>query len=160
MYISFEDISPKARVWIYHAARTLSSDEVSKVEEAGQEFTNSWEAHGKPLEASIKIFHHQFVVIAVNESYNMTTGCSIDASVGFIRNMAAALQIDMFDKSQVAFLNGDAVYLTPLKNIKSNVAEGIITGETFTFNNLVTDKSTFEQHWLTPAKNTWLARYF
>jgi len=160
MYISFEDISPKARIWIYQANRPLSNDEVSQIEGRGLQFANTWEAHGKPLEASIKIFHNQFVVIAVNESYNMTTGCSIDASVGFIRNIAKEFQIDLFDKSRVAFLNNNEVYLTPLKNIKENVAEGIITAETFTFDNLVADKSSFERQWLKPAKNTWLARYF
>lgn len=160
MYISFEDISPEARIWIYQADRSLSNDEVSDIEEASQQFANTWEAHGKPLEASVKVFHNQFVVIAVNESYNVATGCSIDASVGFIRKIAKELQIDLFDKSRVAFLSNDEVYLTPLKNIKTNVAKGIITAETFTFDNLVTNKSSFEQEWLTPAKNTWLARYF
>jgi hypothetical protein len=160
MYTSFEDISSKSRIWIYQANRSLAIDEVNSIEEAGLQFANTWEAHGKPLEASVKVFHSQFIVVAANEHYNMTTGCSIDASVGFIRKIASEYQIDLFDKTQVAFLNNNEVNLTPLKEIKANVADGIITADTFTFDNLVADKARFEQQWLTPAKNTWLARYF
>ena len=160
MYISFEDISSKARIWIYQSERTLTNEEIIKVEDSGKEFTDKWEAHGKALQASIKVFHHQFLVIAADENYNMTTGCSIDSSVGFVRNIARELQIDLFDRTHVAFLLNNEVYLTPLKSIKSKVQEGTITGETFTFNNMVTDKATFEEQWLTPAKNTWLSKYF
>ena len=160
MYTSFEELSSNARVWIYQSDRSLSEKEVAKIEALGEKFTDEWEAHGKALQASVKVFHNQFIVIAADESFNMTTGCSIDSSVGFVRSIAADLQIDLFDKTQVAFLRDNEVYLTPLKNLKGQVADGIITEDTLAFNNLVSDKSTMEEQWLTPAKNTWMSRYF
>lgn len=160
MYISFEDISSKARIWIYQADRPLTDEEVATVQISGRSFSDKWEAHGKALQASVKVFHNQFLVIAADESYNTTTGCSIDSSVGFVRDIANDLQIDLFDRTHIAFLLNNEVYLAPLNSIKSKVEQGTITADTFTFNNMVTDKATFEQQWLTPAKNTWLARYF
>jgi len=160
MYSSFEEISSKARVWIYQANRPLTSEEEVKIVSLGMKFTDGWEAHGKALQASIKVFHSQFIVIAADEGFNMTTGCSIDSSVEFVRNIAADLNIDLFDKTQIAFLLDNKVYLAPMKNLKVQVADGVITEDTLTFNNLVPDKSTFEEHWLTPAKNTWISRYF
>ena len=160
MYTTFEEISSKARVWIYQSGRPLTLEEEEKIEALGKKFTDGWEAHGKALQASIKVFHSHFIVIAADESFNMTTGCSIDSSVGFIRNIAADLHLDLFDKTQIAFLRDNEVYLAPLKNLKSQVADGIITEETLAFNNLVSDKSSMEEQWLTPAKNTWLSRYF
>lgn len=160
MYIPFEEISSKARIWIYQADRALSEEEVNQIEASGREFSDGWEAHGKTLYASIKVFHQQFIVISVDESINMTTGCSIDSSVAFIRGVVNDFQIDLFGRSKVAFLVDNEVYLVSLQNIKSKVEEGTIAEETFTFNNLLTDKESFEKQWLTPAKNTWLSRYF
>lgn len=160
MHIPFEQISSKSRIWIYQADRALTGDEVSQIEASGRKFSDSWEAHGKTLHASIKVFHQQFIIISVDENFNMTTGCSIDSSVGFIRAVANDYQVDLFDRSKVAFLVNNEVYLTPLQSIKTKVEEGTITEETFTFNNLLTNKESFEKQWLTPAKNTWLSRYF
>jgi len=160
MYTSFEEISSKSRIWIYQSDRPLTLEEVEKIEKSGKKFTDGWEAHGKSLQASVKVFHNQFIVIAADENHNMTTGCSIDSSVGFVRSIAADLKIDLFDKTQVAFLKDNEVYLSPLKNLKAQVAEGIITEDTLAFNNLVSDKSAMEEQWLTPAKNTWMSRYF
>ncbi len=160
MYIPFDQISPKSRIWIYQADRSLTGDQVTQIEDSGKKFSDGWEAHGKTLHASVKVFHHQFLVIAADESFNLTTGCSIDSSVGFVRSVAQDLQIDLFDRTQVAFLLNDEVFLAPLQSIKSKVAEGTITEETITFDNMVGDKASFEKQWLTPVKNTWLSKYF
>ena len=160
MYITFKKLSSKARIWIYQANRALTDEEVVKIENAGLKFIDGWQAHGQPLKASIKIFHQQFIVLAADESFNKLTGCAIDSSVDFIKSMVEEFQVDFLDKTHIAFLRNNEVYLTPLKNIASNSKEGKITKQTFIFNNLVSNKEDFEKQWLTPAKNTWLSRYF
>jgi hypothetical protein len=159
MHIPFEQISSKSRVWIYQADRTLSVEEIDQINSKAVIFADNWEAHGKTLKASIQVFHNQFLVIAVDESYNMTTGCSIDSSVAFVRTIASKFGLDLFDRTKVAFLLENEVYLTSLKNVKSKIEEGTITDETFTFNNLLTDKEAFEKQWLTQVKDTWLSKY-
>jgi hypothetical protein len=160
MYVSFDDISAEARIWIYQADRSLSTHEVVAIEDSGRTFGETWEAHGKTLHASVKVFHGQFLVIAVDEQINMTTGCSIDSSVAFVRKIASEYELDLFDRTKIAFMVNNEVHLTPMNNIKSQVQDGKITKDTSTFNNLLIDKKSLEEQWLIPAENTWLAKYF
>lgn len=178
MHIPFEDISDQARIWIYQAGRKLSEEEESLVAQKSASFLEQWAAHSKPLTGSVKIFHQQFLVIAVDEQFNAVSGCSIDASVEFVRQLEQELMTSFFDRNKIAFVNTDkppdtggqkdsmkyvsneAIFLEPLTKIKQLVLEGKIKENTLTFNNLVSHKKDLEKNWIVPAKDSWLSRYF
>ena len=123
-------------------------------------FCQQWAAHGASLESSFQILHNRFLVLAVNEHVNLPSGCSIDASVNFVRNMEQHFDVNFLDRTKVAFVADNEVFVTPLSGLKTSVAEGIITPSTITFNNLVEDIGEFEENWQTEAGNSWLKRYF
>jgi hypothetical protein len=160
MYINFDEMAPQSRIWIYQADRKFSAEEINALEEGLKNFMGQWAAHGKDLKSSGKIFHQQFLVIAVDESFTQASGCSIDASVAFVKQAEHQLNVNFFDRTKVAFLINDEIYLEPLNQIKERVAQGNITQDTLTFNNLVADKATFEKEWVIAAKDSWLSRYF
>jgi hypothetical protein len=165
MYVPFEDMPAEARVWIYQASRPLSQAEVTYANQMGQQFASGWAAHAKPLQASVSIFHDRFLVIAVDESYNQASGCSIDASVALVKELEQKFSTEseafsFFDRSKVAFLHQDEIFVESTARLREQVAEGKITPETLTFNNLVSNKGDLEASWLVPAGDTWLSRYF
>lgn len=160
MYISFDELSPQARVWIYQADRKLNEAELSLIEEAAPGFLEKWATHGKPLKSSYRIFHKQFLVIAVEETVQAASGCSIDSSVGFVRALENELEVSFTDRSKVAFVLDGEVYLEALPGLKTSIEAGKITADTQTFNNLVSNKQELEENWLLPARETWLKRYF
>lgn len=165
MYVPFEEMPAQARIWIYQASRSLSQVEETYAIELGKKFTASWAAHGKPLQSSVKVFHQRFLVIAVDESYNQASGCSIDASVALVRELEEKFSTDQsrfsfFDRTQVAFLHQDEIFVESTAALKQQVARGKIKPDTLTFNNLVSSKEQFEKEWIVPAKDSWLARYF
>ena len=69
------------RIWIYQANKLLTIEEETKVQKKLEEFTAEWNAHGHPLAASVEIRYHLFVILAVDQSVTMPSGCSIDKSV-------------------------------------------------------------------------------
>ena len=160
MLIPFENMPDNARVWIYQADKKLTDTDKIHIKDHGKSFCEAWAAHGAPLKCSFKIFHDQFLIITVDESYNMASGCSIDASVHFVKQLENDLQISFFDRSKVAFVLNDEVFLEPLSKLKSKVEEGAIQADTITFNNLVSVKGELDKTWMVPAKSTWLGRYF
>jgi len=165
MYIPFEEMPAHARIWIYQASRPLGQAEETYVTELGKKFTSSWAAHGKPLQSSVKVFHQRFLVIAVDESYNQASGCSIDASVALVKELEEKFstsqeQFSFFDRTKVAFLHNDEVFVESTTQLKQQVAQGKIRPETLTFNNLVHNKAQFDKEWIVPAKDSWLSRYF
>lgn len=160
MYLNFDEISDKARVWIYQADRKLNGTEVKELEHGAMQFVEQWATHGTGLTASSKILHDQFLVLAVDESAQGASGCSIDSSVAFVKQVEQRFGINFFDRTKVAFLLNNEIYLESIQNLKNKIEKGDIAGDTLTFNNLVTTKEEMDKNWLAPAQNTWLERYF
>jgi ribonuclease HIII len=160
MYLSFDELSDKARVWIYQSDRKITDKETQELESGSQQFAEQWAAHGTGLTASAKVFHNQFLVLAVDESAHGASGCSIDSSVAFVKQAEQRFGINFFDRTKVAFLLNDKIYLESIQNLKNKIEIGEIVGDTLTFNNLVATKEEMNNNWLAPAQNTWLERYF
>lgn len=159
MYVSFETLKDDSRIWIYQADRKLSDKDILFIRENSENFLNNWRAHGRDLMASYQVVHEQFLIIAVDESFHNASGCSLDDGVHFIQWLEKQLSVNLFDRTNVAFLIGHEVHIIPLHKIKDKVSEGIISGATKTFNNLVARKGDLSTEWVLPAQESWLARY-
>ena len=90
----------------------------------------------------------------------MASGCSIDSSVHFIKSLEQNLQVNFFDRTQVAFLINDQIFTTALQEIKSEIDNGKIGEETLTFNLQAQNLGEFNENWLVPAGASWMKRYF
>lgn len=160
MYIPFEEMSPTARIWIYQADRQITEEEKNEIENSAKDFLGGWAAHGNPLNSSFTLLHDKFLVISVDESYNIASGCSIDASVALVRRLEEQLSLNFFDRSKVAFLLNGEIFQSSMTDLKELITEGKINSETITFNNLVANVDQLNNQWKTPAGETWLKRYF
>ena len=94
MYINFNELPDTSRVWVYQSNREFTTAELAKITEKLKSFVNSWKRHGEDLKASFRIAYNQFIILAVDESYNNVSGCSIDASVNSIKQLEAEFGID------------------------------------------------------------------
>jgi len=95
MYIPFENLPQESRIWIYQSSRKFSDEKVAEIENELMSFIENWSAHGTSLEASFTIKYNRFIIIAVNQEFHSATGCSIDASVGFIQNLEQKYSEDL-----------------------------------------------------------------
>jgi hypothetical protein len=160
MYIPLSQLPPRSRVWIYQANRPLTEAEVEEVQPRLVRFVEEWTSHGQRLQASADILHRQFLVVANNEDLNSPSGCSIDASVRFVKELEQHLGVSFFDRTQLAFLQEDEVKLVPLNQVKEKIAAGEVRADSLYFDNLVSDYGNLRKAWIKPARESWLARYF
>jgi hypothetical protein len=159
MFVPFESISPSSRVWIYQTDRKFTDQETAFVSSYLLSFTESWAAHGQALKTSFHIHNNWFIVLAADEGYNSTSGCSVDESVRAIKHIQQELGVELFNRNLVAFKKGEAITLVSLKDLKEKYEDGTWNEDTLTFNNLISVKSQMEAEWIVSAKNTWLKRY-
>ncbi|GHB51870.1 hypothetical protein [Persicitalea jodogahamensis] len=160
MYIRFDDIDFDSRLWIYQADRSLTDQEVSLINQTLEAAIDGWEAHNQSLLASGKVFHNRFVVLAVDESHEMPSGCSIDKSVHWLQELGGRLNVDFFDRS-VAYLDASkAVQTLPVAAVKQAIADEVLFSNTPVFDNLVSTKAQWMKRWKVPADQTWLKRFF
>jgi hypothetical protein len=160
MYVSFDQLPPTARVWIYQASRPLAPEEIIPVLPALAQFAEEWTSHGRTLLASAEFLHRQFLVLGLDESVAGASGCSIDASVRFVRELETRLGVELLEKSRLAFLSDGEVWLLENRNLRAAVADGRLTVDTFYFDNTLLTKGELDDKWPAPAGHTWLARYF
>jgi hypothetical protein len=97
--------------------------------------------------------------LAVDESFNNVSGCSIDSSVRFVQELENELPLDLMNKMNITFKDKEAVNLVKLSDFQRLAKEKKITSETIVFNNMVTTKEDFEANWEIPAKQSWHKRF-
>lgn len=160
MHLPFNQLPKSARVWIYQSSRDLNDVEVESISKELTTFCDGWSAHGAGLKSSFQILYNRFIIIAVDEGYNMATGCSIDSSVNQVKFLENKYGLNFMDRTQVAFMVDNELYVESLSAIKEKVSEGVISAGTKTFNNLVETVGDFDAGWMITASNSWLKRYF
>ncbi|MBJ6145845.1 hypothetical protein [Hymenobacter sp. BT559] len=160
MYVTFDHLPPQARVWIYQASRPLDEAELVQVLPRLAAFAEEWTSHGRQLAASAQFLHRQFLVIGLDEAMAGASGCSIDASVRFVRELEQRLGVDLLEKSRMAFLNEGQLQLLSRRELREAITAGQITADTPYFNNTLTTKDELANSWPAPAGQTWLASYF
>ena len=124
MLTNFDTLSKNSRIWIYQANRKLSAKEQEECLQRVEGFLGQWAAHGNALKASATIEHGFFLIIGTDESFNMASGCSIDTQVRFIQELGNSLDIDFFQRMNIAFLIQNEVELIEMSKIKTKVENG------------------------------------
>ena len=159
MLIPFNQMPDYARVWVYQTNKNLSDSEVQTIQKILENQINNWAAHGVDLAGSVQVLHNRFVIIVVDEMQNQASGCSIDASTRWLKELGVEMNLDFFDRS-VAFIYNETLKTTEIAKIKSLVTEGVLMPDTLIFNNLVSNIQEFRNNWNAEASDTWMKRYF
>jgi len=150
---------PFSRVWIYQANRSFSSDELTELEDALDGFITQWTAHGQDLKAGYEVRYNRFIILALDQSLNSASGCSIDASVHFIQDLEKKYNVELLDKMNVSYKQGDFVAYKSLLDFKKMAKQKAVSAKTIVFNNLVATKGEYLEHWEVPASESWHSRF-
>lgn len=160
MFIPFEQLPVHSRIWIYQSDRLLEASEIETIDFALRYFTQNWEAHQHPLQASYQILYQRFIILAVNQDHYEPSGCSIDKSVAVIRHIEQEFGLKLFDRLTIAYWENGQIKTLKSKELKEKIERGEFLSETLVFNNTVQSKKDLDAHWQVPAYQTWLAKYF
>ncbi|MDX1462090.1 MAG: ABC transporter ATPase [Marinirhabdus sp.] len=159
MLVDFKELPNDSRIWIYQSNRKLSDDEITEIESQTSNFLKEWTAHGADLEAGFEVKHHRFIIIGLNQSNASASGCSIDASVHFIQQLEKQFDVDLLDKMNVTFYNGEFIAHKSLADFKKMAKARSVSPNTLVFNNLVNTKEEYLENWEVPAKESWHSRF-
>ena len=158
MLVDFNTLPEESRVWIYQASRSFSDEEIAEIESQLKNFLTNWAAHGSDLQAAYLIKYKRFIVIALNQNLNMATGCSIDASVQFIQQLEKEYNVDLLDKMNVSYKQGEFIAYKTLVDFKKMAKDKAVSKNTIVFNNLVNTILEFNENWEVPASESWHSR--
>ncbi|MBC8882544.1 ABC transporter ATPase [Flavobacterium piscinae] len=160
MYIPFDNLPEESRIWIYQSNRKFSDAEIADIESDLKNFIEDWVAHGTSLEASFITKYNRFIIIAVNQEVQQATGCSIDKSVEFIQSLEQKYKVDLLDKMNVTYKQGEFLTHKSLIDFKRMAKEKAVSPNTIVFNNLVNTIEEWKESWEVPAEDSWHSRFF
>ena len=159
MLVNFDTLPETARIWIYQCNRSFSDSELEEISKKTSVFLEEWAAHGADLQAGFEIKYKRFIVIALDQKINAATGCSIDASVKFIQDLETTYKVDLMDKMNVSYKQGDYVAYKTLTGFKKMAKDKAVSKNTIVFNNLVNSKAEYLEFWEVPASESWHSRF-
>ena len=158
MNVKFEELAEDSRIWIYQSNREFSTEEISEISIGLKTFLESWTSHKKSFKSAFQIKYNRFIIIAVDKDFEVS-GCSIDASVGFIQFIEKKYQVDLLDRRNITYKTANTIKFISLAEFKTLIKSKSINKDTIVFNNLVSNIFEYNNHWKTSIKNSWHSRF-
>lgn len=159
MLVDFSTLPETARVWIYQANRSFTEIELQEISIKLDNVITQWTAHGTDLNAGYTIKYKRFIIIGLNQDLSKASGCSIDSSVRFIQQLEKDYSVDLLDKMNVSYKQGEFVAYKTLTDFRKMAKDKAVGPNTIVFNNLVNNVAEFNDHWEVPAKDSWHNRF-
>ena len=160
MLVNFIDIDDSSKVWVFQSDQIISEFEVDLIKNELDKFLPNWSSHGNKLQCSYEIKYNLFVVIAVDNSVNNATGCSIDTLTNFILKIQKETKLNFFNRLSIAYMIDNKLKLDNLSVIKEMIKNKEFLIETTVYNNLVKTKKEYINNWKVSAIKSWHKNLF
>ncbi len=149
MTISYNQLSPQARVWVYMANRTLDHAETTQIQQLLDQFVAQWTVHGEPIAGYAQVCHRAFIVLMTDAPLS---GCSIDSSVRVLKTIEQQCGLRLFDRLNIAYRLADdeTLYIGSTEQLRQRLTQGILPDAVKVFDNLVASKAEWESNWEIP----------
>lgn len=152
--------SEHSRVWVYQSDKELNDAQAKQASNLLNNFTAEWTAHNHQLKAKAEVRYNRFLILIVDESQAGASGCSIDKSVNFLKKLEQEFGINLFDRFNLAYRDGEKVLSAPRQEFEKLLKAGQINTNTIVFNNLVQDLQQLDTKWEVPFKDSWHPQLF
>ena len=83
----FEHLPDSSKIWIYQNQGAIPQETQKAIQAKLDVFVRQWAAHKVQLYGASAILEDHFIVLAVDENMTAASGCSIDSSVHFIKEL-------------------------------------------------------------------------
>ncbi len=155
----FSDFPAHSRVWVYQANKEFPVGAEAELQPEFDQFAATWVSHQKQVKAEIHLLHQYFIVIMVDEDYHQPSGCGIDTSVHFIKDIGKRYGIDLFDRMRVSYLFQGVFQNCALNEFANRLHSKELTADTIVVNTLVQSKEELQQQFTIPVSESWLKKY-
>ena len=153
MLVNFNTIPEESRIWIYAAEQKLTNEQESYILQSISDHIKNWEAHKVPLTAGVTILENQFVVVALDETKNGASGCSIDTLQNKIQDLEKDLSVSLMNRLNVFCRIDDKTHCMSTNKLAEN------TNKDTLFYDLTIQKKSELHSYLKPISEGWCASY-
>lgn len=158
MFIEYSSLSDNAKVWVYPSSRKFYPQEIDEVTQKIKDFIFDWKTDDESFKASFQFLYNRFIVFLVEENTTVSNA-DLDAQVAFILQLQQEYDVELLDKMNVCFKQGEYTQYKELKDFKKLIKNKAVTGKTIVFDNLIQTKEELENYWEVPITESWYNRF-
>ena len=159
MFVDYSTITEEAKVWVYPSSRKFYPNEIEGIESKVKDFLENWKPDDENFKASYQFLYNRFIVLFADDENSTLTNSDIDASVSFILGLQQEYEVELLDKMNACFKQGEYVQYKDLKDFKKLLKNKAVTAKSIIFDNLITTKVDFDNNWEIPLEESWYNRY-
>ena len=153
MLVDFNTITDQSRIWIYAAEHKLTNDQENYILNKISVHLQNWEAHKVPLTAGVTILENHFIIIALDESKNGASGCSIDTLQNKIQEIEKELSVSLLNRLNIFCKIDDTIKCIPTTKLAENANKETL------FYDLTIQKKSELANWLKSIKEGWCSSF-
>lgn len=154
--MSLNSLPNTARIWSFLSNRILSDAEEESIRRELEKFVSDWKAHGNDLSAGFEVFDHCVIVVAVDESFEAPSGCSIDKVFRLLLEWSSKNNCDFFQRTLTGVKKGNEIKILKQNEIKLGLENQEINAETLCFNMEASSLGDINSSIYIPLEKTWL----
>lgn len=143
-----------SRVWVFAANRLLSESEIHDISFLMRSFTEQWKSHGSELSAGFEIIHESIIIVAVDESKEPPSGCSIDK----VFRLLSQTNIDFFQRMLIWLPFCNSAKIITQEQAISQFKNNELTTESLVVNTLVETLDQARNQLYIPLSESWIAQ--
>ena len=151
MLVDFNTTDEQSRIWIYAAEQKLTNEQEDHLLKSISNHLNNWEAHKIPLTAGVTILEHHFIVVALDDSKNGASGCSIDTLQNTIQDLEKELSISLLNRLNIFCKIEGTIKCIPNTKLAEHANKKTL------FYDLTIQKKGELSNWLKPIEEGWCA---
>lgn len=158
MLVAHNLLSDEAKVWVYPSNRKFYPQEIEALKEKVENFVATWKEEDKDFKASYQLLYDRFIVFYAEEN-SILSNADIDKQVVFILKLQNEYEVELLDKMNVCFKQGEHVQYKELKEFKKLLKSKSVSEKTVVFDNLIQTKEELENYWEVPITESWYNRF-
>ena len=149
MLVEFDKISDNSRIWIYASETELTNNQYDYILEKLSNHLRNWEAHKVPLIAGVTILENHFIIVALDDSKNGASGCSIDTLQNKIQEIEKELSISLLNRLNIFCKIEGVIKCIPINKLADNANKKTL------FYDITIQKKSKLSNWLKTIEEGW-----
>jgi hypothetical protein len=153
-----EDLPDDSRTWVFGADKTLDAGAARTLLTEVDQFLGHWRAHGAPLTVGRDFRDGRFLTVAVDQSTEGASGCSIDGLFRALKSLEPRLGASLVTSGLVFYRKNDgSIKSVDREQFSALAARGEITPATRVFDPTVTTLGEWRARFEMNAVDSWHA---
>lgn len=130
----FDSLHPRSKIWIYINSKVFDNKTKKKINLSFLNFQEDWKSHGSNIEGEIKFLNDHIMVIGAQYKQEAMCGRAVDAQVRFITTINSEFNLDLLNRTNIAFLELDSIKIYNYNNLQSLIKENLINKDSLLVN--------------------------